>query len=436
MNCNILDYGAKQSDLLQTDAIQKAIDDCFLAGGGTVTIPKGFYRTGGVRLRSNVTLYLKSGAVLEGSSEPEDYSAYLEDKIEPISKEEIERFADVSRSSNPFSRWSNGIIKAYKAKNIAVIGEEFSTINGVNCYDPEGEENYRGPHPISFWMCEDITLKGYTIVKSGNWANAIFNSKNITIQNVTVLGGHDGIDIRTCDNVLIEDCFLDTGDDAIAGFDNDNVTVRNCTFGTSCAIFRFAGHNVTVDNIKTLPECSYGLRWRLSKEKRALSKMTGIEEHRPTNCGFLYYYDIRGTKRIPQNDITFKNCHFTELNRIFRLNWNENYKWCSTLPLTGITFKNCRFDNVMKALYIHGDKENPLQFTMEDCVVTAKEGFEDTVFAVGIDYGNVTFKNVTINNYNNPQFVKKTTGEINIINTNLEQVEQLTEQTVLTGFVD
>ena len=40
---NILDYGAIEADLLQIKAIQAAIDDCFLAGGGEVIIPSGIY---------------------------------------------------------------------------------------------------------------------------------------------------------------------------------------------------------------------------------------------------------------------------------------------------------------------------------------------------------------------------------------------------------
>ena len=60
----IIQYGALLSDRLQTRAIQSAIDDCFLSGGGEVVIPEGVWRTGGIRLRSNVTLHLLSGAVL------------------------------------------------------------------------------------------------------------------------------------------------------------------------------------------------------------------------------------------------------------------------------------------------------------------------------------------------------------------------------------
>ena len=49
---NIVDYGAHFCDRLQTEAIQKAIDDCFLAGGGRVLIPCGIYLADGIRIRS------------------------------------------------------------------------------------------------------------------------------------------------------------------------------------------------------------------------------------------------------------------------------------------------------------------------------------------------------------------------------------------------
>ena len=51
---NILDYGAKADGTLCTNQIQKAINDCFLDGGGEVIIPCGVFLTGGLRLRSGV----------------------------------------------------------------------------------------------------------------------------------------------------------------------------------------------------------------------------------------------------------------------------------------------------------------------------------------------------------------------------------------------
>ncbi|MGH2644217.1 MAG: glycosyl hydrolase family 28-related protein, partial [Chitinophagaceae bacterium] len=63
---NVKDYGAK-ADGKTNDAaaINKAIDAAAAAGGGTVFFPAGTYLSGSIRLKSNITLYLSSGTVLE-----------------------------------------------------------------------------------------------------------------------------------------------------------------------------------------------------------------------------------------------------------------------------------------------------------------------------------------------------------------------------------
>lgn len=130
MRINILDFGAKADGTLCADKIQVAIDKCFLAGGGCVEITAGEFLTGGLRLRSNVELHLLKNAVLKGSRDPEDYSAYLDDKVEPISEIERNKKADTAfgeancSSIYPYSRWNNAIIRAIGAVNVAVTGEE------------------------------------------------------------------------------------------------------------------------------------------------------------------------------------------------------------------------------------------------------------------------------------------------------------------------
>ena len=64
---NITDYGAEKGKN-STAAIQKAVDECFTAGGGRVIIPAGTFITGPVILKSNVNVFLESGAVLKGRS--------------------------------------------------------------------------------------------------------------------------------------------------------------------------------------------------------------------------------------------------------------------------------------------------------------------------------------------------------------------------------
>ena len=72
----ITDYGVIPNDpALQTEKIQAVLDLC-KNGGGTVVIPAGIYRMAGVRMWSNTTIYLQSGATLIGSDECDDYEIF------------------------------------------------------------------------------------------------------------------------------------------------------------------------------------------------------------------------------------------------------------------------------------------------------------------------------------------------------------------------
>ena len=62
---NVKDFGATgiKDDLAQ-EAIQKAVDACAAAGGGTVFIPPGQYTSGTIHLRSHVRLFVEAGATV------------------------------------------------------------------------------------------------------------------------------------------------------------------------------------------------------------------------------------------------------------------------------------------------------------------------------------------------------------------------------------
>lgn len=65
---NIKDYGAIGDGVaLETEAIQKTIDACHAAGGGTVWVPAGDFVSGTIQLKSNITLSFDYGASLLGS---------------------------------------------------------------------------------------------------------------------------------------------------------------------------------------------------------------------------------------------------------------------------------------------------------------------------------------------------------------------------------
>lgn len=407
MKFSILDYGALPNGKLCTKAIQDAIDACFLSGGGEVVIPEGEYLTGGIRLRSGVTLHLLERAILMGSIDPEDYTGYINDTVEPISEEEREHYVPTGKAgvqhgsdSQPYSRWNNAIIRAIRAKNIAIIGERGSEINGQNCYDALGEEGYRGPHAINMWYCENITLRGYTVRDSANWAHAIQNSRNISADELTVLGGHDGFDVRTCDDIRVENCRFLAGDDGIAGFDNIGVTVRNCYFESACSIFRFGGTDVLIEDCTGQAATCYGHRYKLTdEEKKARVATTPACRYNCLNA-FLYYCDNRAEIRKTPGNITVRRSSFKNVDAVMRIPFG--HMWCCNRSLANITFEDCLFDGICMPMRLNCPPEEPFSLRMKDCTVVARAGFEQIELITGNNVKKVDLERVSIRNMGNP----------------------------------
>src|SRR5205085_11130344 len=75
---NVKQYGAAGDGVaLDTSDINAAMSACAAAGGGTVYFPAGTYYSGTVLLKSNVTLWLDSGATLLGSKDLSHYQTAI-----------------------------------------------------------------------------------------------------------------------------------------------------------------------------------------------------------------------------------------------------------------------------------------------------------------------------------------------------------------------
>ena len=418
---NIIDFGAVAgSDEVQTEKIQAAIDAAFLAGGGEVVVPEGVFNTGTIRLRSNITFRLLSGAVLNGSKNLDDYTHFLDDKIEPIDPDsefdedyDSERIIlDRDREIGAFvrHRWYDAIIKVYCAKNVKILGEKDSVICGNDLYNPDGEEGYRGPHAIQMTYCENLEFGGYTIKDSGNWAHTLFKCENIFAHDLTVLGGHDGFHTRICRNILIENCDFRTGDDCIAGFANENVVIKNCYLDCACSALRYGGTDILIDNCRTHAPSTYGFRGSLSKEEKESSAPTN-ETHRHTqHTPFLYHCDFPANIKRPQGNIVIQNCVFEQPNSFFRLRFGQ--MWCVNRSLVDITFKNCKCVGVSLPIDLYCDKDEPCTLRLEDVEISAREGFEDIAFMHADNFKQIYFENVTVTGFTEPIILSKTNGEI------------------------
>ncbi|MCQ2428853.1 MAG: hypothetical protein MJ192_00840 [Clostridia bacterium] len=413
---NVLDYGAVPgAEVMQHKAIQAAVDACFLSGGGEVVIPAGTFRTGGIRLRSNVTLHLLSGAVLVGSRDPEDYFILDEDTVEPVPKDVKSRgpvpdgrFESVCRKYA--GRWYNGLIRAYLAEHIAVIGDKGSVIDGSNCYDEHGEEFYRGPHGISMICCRHIVLRGYTMQNSSNWPECIWHSSDILCENVVNLAGHDGIHITGCDDVIIRRCAFYTGDDCVAGFDNRNVLVEDCILNTACSAFRFGGTNMLATRCRIYAPARYSFRGGMTTEEKKAgvnaNDAAGYTQRHNMLAIFTYYADYSSKIRYRPGNVVIRDCTVDGADRFLCFNFSGNSIWQCNKPLCDITFEHIKAKNLSEPLYLYGDAACPVSLTLSDVTASFRPDRGDVTFIHAGNYKSITLEDVTIRNNHAPQLIK------------------------------
>ncbi|MFV0566001.1 MAG: glycoside hydrolase family 28 protein [Flavobacteriaceae bacterium] len=254
---NITDFGAVIGDKeATTQAIANAISEANKIGGGSVIIPKGEWPTKTIHLKSNVNLYISEGATLVFSENPKDYLPPVHTTWEGM---ECYNYSP--------------LIYAYQCKNVAITGKgklkakldvwkawyarpqahmnSLKHLYNLASYNKPVEErqmvndsaNFR-PQFIQFNRSENILLEDVSIENSPFWTIHPYLSKNMVIRNVKVKAhGHnnDGMDPEMSQNILIENCEFDQGDDAIAvksGRNQDawrlntpskNIVMRNCT---------------------------------------------------------------------------------------------------------------------------------------------------------------------------------------------------------------
>jgi hypothetical protein len=221
---NVGSYGAVGDGVrLDTDAINKTIQAAFDAGGGTVLVPAGTYLAGTIHLRTNVTLWIDAGATILGSKNLADY-----------------RWPEGQRE------WYAAIVVASGVHNVAIMGR--GTIDGQNLTNPKGEQRIRGPHGAVFYNCKDVAVRDVTFKDPGNYALVLRSSERVNIDNMTALGGYDGINMHDVRAATISNCRLFTGDDCLAGAYWENVTVSNCVLNSSCNAIRTGGRNVLINN--------------------------------------------------------------------------------------------------------------------------------------------------------------------------------------------
>ncbi len=431
---SVINYGAKpNSDEVQTNAFQKALDDCFKSGGGEVVVPKGSYIIGDIRIRSNTVFHLLEDAILLGSTNPKDYLHINSDTLEPLPEDQNTLAFwytphEWTAMGGGFKKhlytagsyWNYGIIRAAYAENIAVIGEKGSLIDGRNIYDPEGEEDYRGPHGINMHFCKNVTFKGYTIQNTANWAHAIFQSEGITFENLNVFAGHDALHTRACSNVKMLNCKLITGDDCVAGFDNIDVVIRDCEISTACSAFRYGGNNILVENCTVHGPCKYQFRGSFTMEEKISGAMTSVRARNNTLSFWTNFVTDDLPVRKPAGLVVIRNCTVKNAERMLHLNLSGNEAWQRGTPPTDIIFENIKAENIKYGLTAYGIENSPMSITLKNVEYSFHDDYAEDAMIRVAHCDKINLENVKVKNYKGKSLIRSWSDGVEVNTNNLD----------------
>ncbi|TWT75974.1 Polygalacturonase [Posidoniimonas polymericola] len=404
LTVDIRDKGATP-DRKASDAIHAAIAEVHGAGGGTVLIPAGRWRSGRITLRSNVNLHLAEGAELYFSGELADYRPAVFTRHEGVELMSL-----------------GACIYALDADNIAVTGR--GTLYGpadgpvkrqmmtqavvekfVPLDKPVAERVYEGqggapvflPMFISPTRCTNVLIEGVTLEQTAFWNIVPVYCDRVIIRGVTVnsvgIPRGDGIDIESSRNVLIEYSTLNCGDDCFTlkagrGADGvrvnrptENVVIRHClakqghggvTVGSETAgvIRNLYVHDCVFD------DTDVGIRLKTRRPRGGGGEHLTYERLRMRLSGKMFRCDMLGSAmyvgelatRLPPRPVD-------ELTPFFR----------------NVTIRNVLVEGATRMVHVTGIPESPLtDFTIENADIRGE------LLITADDVEQMTFRNVAI----------------------------------------
>ena len=263
-------------------AINGAIAAACVVGGKTVLIPRGEYKITEIELKSDVTLFISSGAKLTAQT--------FEEREKSGRRETLEKSEAMFAPSR--DHLHGGVIFAENAENIRITGGGVICGNGVSYTDPAKDETPFYPlekfnthkrvigarnrirfgkpgvkrnYLVRLKNCKNAAVDNVTLNESAFWTLVVDGCENVDIHNIVIdnhmhVANADGMDILFSRNVEIARCFIATADDGIClkpvDGEIENVRVFDCVVSSFANCFKigtetaFDAKHITVKNCK------------------------------------------------------------------------------------------------------------------------------------------------------------------------------------------
>jgi len=442
---DIKNYGAKGDGIFKnTEAINKAIEECSSAGGGHVVIPAGLWLTGPIKLKSKVDLHLEKGALVVFSSDHKDYnlissgSAYVCES--PISGTDVDNIAitgeglfngngqtwrPVKKNKLTASQWKalvseGGVVDKDKSiwwpSQQAMNAEAYlagKDKKKMTSYDYENVKDFLRPNLLHLNNCSKVLLEGFTLQNPPKFHLNASRCTEMIITNVKVMTDEwaqngDGLDLSSCKNVVMFNCTVNAGDDGIcmksSPVKGDINALENIVI-SDCVVYHAHGGFVIGSNtdggIKNISvrNCNFigtdtGLRFKSNAGKGSRVSNVFIEN--------VFMKDIRD--EAITFDMTYEN------NAVG--NTVNTKKDVAKIPdFQNFIIKNVICDGAGKAMLVAGVENIPItKITLANSVFKTKNGM-DLNFAQSF-----VFDDVKIYSANGPVFTADQCRNLQLIN--------------------
>ena len=236
----------------ETADIQRRIDEESAKGGGRVSIAKGVHRIKPIQLKSGVELHLEAGARLLGSPYGGDYPdiplRHAESTICPRGRSSALIWADEATDialTGPGTLDGNG-------ESFLCVADEFRQSWGFRYVRRYGLKD-SPPRMCLFAGCKGVRVEGLEVTGlPGGWAFWVHDCDDVVFDRVKIdadvqCANNDGIHVNCSRDVIVANCDITTGDDAVIVRANsrslrenkvcERVAVTNCTLRSwSCGV--------------------------------------------------------------------------------------------------------------------------------------------------------------------------------------------------------
>ena len=438
---NIRDFGGVGDGVtLNSEAFAKAIEALSSQGGGHLVVPTGVWLTGPIILKDNIDLHIKPDAILLFSTDRDLYPIVetvfegLDTRrcISPIYAKGAKNISitgggtidgngdswrQVKKSKIAPSQWKD-LLKSGGFTNKkgdvwypdsssfrgSVVSDAFNVPQGLSTEEEwNSVKTYLRPVMISLVECENVLLEDCLFQNSPCWNIHPLMCKNVIINHVTVRNpwysqNGDGLDVDSCENVLVINSSFDVGDDAIcikSGKNEDGRRrARPCRnlIVDNCIVFHGHGGFVVgsemsggVQNIK-VTNCRFlgtdvGLRFKSCRGRGGVVEDIYIEDIVMMNIPtepllFDLHYGGKSAVEAAAEGASPFDVEFVPADE-------------TTPQFKDIFIRNVKCSGAARAMYFNGIPEKNIEnIVVENCEIVSDKG-ADLRYSDGVVLRNV-----------------------------------------------